>query len=303
MSLTFSSSVSNFHSCTLQASGPKRSFPPTDITRRQSLSRCGRATVGESKTERRRSIWRWVNSSVAVTPESWAMICASRAIELALWMRSSTNEMSFWMLWGGGITDEFQDLLLEIVDSYHWSSGHGRGMGSPGCESFQPRRTLWDLWVLDFWYRRGLWRTEHERRGCVKVPSFGHRGRNLVCSRKFHRDETFIPRILHLRRPFVSCTWFRRRTMLIEGQGTIYYLMNQSLWGGHWRCSLSCFFFISLEVVRPHGNGSSLFGREEETLMSDDSSVWDNIRLVRSWYAAVHASFSRKAMERLIVLE
>ena len=98
MSLTFSSSVSNFHSCTLRASGPKRSLPPTDITSSRSLSRCGRATVGESKTKWRRSMCRCVNSSVAVAPASWAIMWASRAIELALWMRSSTSEMSLWIL-------------------------------------------------------------------------------------------------------------------------------------------------------------------------------------------------------------
>ena len=94
----FSSSVSSFYSCTLRASGPKRSLPPTDMTSGRSLSLWGRSTVGDSKMERRRSLWRWVKSSVEVTPESWAMICASRAIELALWMRSSTNVMSFWIL-------------------------------------------------------------------------------------------------------------------------------------------------------------------------------------------------------------
>ena len=73
-------------------------LPPTGKTSRRSLSRCGRVTVGASNTERRRSIWRWVNSSVAVTPESWAIMWASRAMELALWIRSSTSDMSFWIL-------------------------------------------------------------------------------------------------------------------------------------------------------------------------------------------------------------
>ena len=68
------------------------------MTSRRSLSLWGRSTVGDSKMERRRSMWRWVKSSVDGTLESWAMICASRAIELALWMRSSIKVMSFWIL-------------------------------------------------------------------------------------------------------------------------------------------------------------------------------------------------------------
>ena len=78
--------------------------------------------------------------------------------------------------------------------------------------------------------------------------------------------------------------WYRVKVRLIT--------LLWSLWGGHWRWSFSCFFFISFETARPHGNGASVLGRDEETLMRDGSSVWDNIKLVRSWYAAVHASFS-----------
>ena len=98
MSLTFSSSVSLFHSWTWRAFGPNRSCPPTSMSRSLSLSRWGRDTDGSSRTDRRRNMCRCVNSSVAVTPESWAMIWASRAIELALWKRSSMIEISFWML-------------------------------------------------------------------------------------------------------------------------------------------------------------------------------------------------------------
>ena len=126
----------------------------------------------------------------------------------------------------------------------------------------------------------------------MEVPSFGHRGRDFMGRWELLRYERFIPWILYRwRRPFVRSTCFRGRPVLIKGQGTIYHLLMDTL-GGHCRCSLSCFFFISLEDVRPHGNGSSLLGQEEETLISGDSSVWDNIRLVRSWYAAVQASFS-----------
>ena len=115
-------------------------------------------------------------------------------------------------------------------------------MGRPCCKSFQPRRNLWNLWVRDFWYCRGLWRSQHERRGSVKIPPFGHRGRNLMGGRKVFSDETFIPRILDWRRrPFVSHTWFRRRTMLIEGQGTIYHLMMVTL-----RRPLKMLFFMFL---------------------------------------------------------
>ena len=98
MSFTFSSSVSRFHSWTCRAFGPKRSFPPTSITRSRSLSRWGRDMVGASSTDLRHSICKCVKSLVAVTPESCAMIWASRAMELARWKRSSISEISFWIL-------------------------------------------------------------------------------------------------------------------------------------------------------------------------------------------------------------
>ena len=169
-------------------------------------------------------------------------------------------------------------------------------MGIPGCESFQPGRTLGYLWVLYFRHRSRLWGTKHERGRCVEVPSFGHRGRDFMGRWERLWYKRFILWILYRRRrPFVRSTCFRGRPVLIKSQGTIHHLLMDTLGGGgggHCRCSLSCFFFISLEDVRPHGNGSSILGREEETLISGDSSVWDNIRLVRSWYAALQASFS-----------
>ena len=135
------------------------------------------------------------------------------------------------VLWGR-ITYEAEDLLLETVDAYHWSSGHRRGMGSPGCESFQPGRTLGYLWVLYFRHRGRLWGTKHERRGCVEVPSFGHCGWNLMGRGELLRYESFIPWILYRwRRPFVRSTCFRRRPVLIKGQGTIYHLLMDTLGG------------------------------------------------------------------------
>ena len=68
--LTCSSSVSLCHSQLWRALGPKRLWHPRDMTIRQSLSRLGRLTAGDSRTVRRRSMWRWVYSSVAVTPAS-----------------------------------------------------------------------------------------------------------------------------------------------------------------------------------------------------------------------------------------
>ena len=76
------------------ASGPKRSLSPTDMMRRRFWSHCGRSTVGGSKTVRRWSMCRWVKSSGNVTPASWAMRWAARAIELALWIRSFTKVIS-----------------------------------------------------------------------------------------------------------------------------------------------------------------------------------------------------------------
>ena len=55
------------------------------------------------------------------------------------------------------------------------------------------------------------------------------------------------------------------------------------LWGGHWSISLPCFFFISFEETAPCGKGSSVFGRAEETLIKDGSSVCESISIVRSW--------------------
>ena len=78
--------------------------------------------------------------------------------------------------------------------------------------------------------------------------------------------------------------WYRAKVRLIT--------LSWSFWGGHWRWIFSCFFFNSSETVRSLGKGSSVLGWEEETLMRDASDVWDNIKLVRSWYTAVHASFS-----------
>ena len=57
---TFSSSVSVFHSWILRAFGPKRSLPPSNITRRRSLSRWRSSTEGDSKTVHLLSICKWV---------------------------------------------------------------------------------------------------------------------------------------------------------------------------------------------------------------------------------------------------
>ena len=80
MSLTLTSSVSFFHSCTLRALGPKTSLPPMDITKRRSLSLWGRLTEGDSKTVCLRCIWKCMKSSVQVTPESWNISWASRTV-------------------------------------------------------------------------------------------------------------------------------------------------------------------------------------------------------------------------------
>ena len=69
----------------LHSLGPKRSLPPTAITRRWSLSHWGRSTVEDSRTVLLWSRYKWVYSSVAVTPASCDISWASRMVELARW--------------------------------------------------------------------------------------------------------------------------------------------------------------------------------------------------------------------------
>ena len=95
MSLTLSSSVSFFHSCTLRALGPN-TLPPMDITKRPVL-------ISLREVDRKEILRLYVyvayvqcvNSSVAVTPESLDISWASRTVELALCKRSSRREASF----------------------------------------------------------------------------------------------------------------------------------------------------------------------------------------------------------------
>ena len=97
-SLTFSSSVSFFHSWIFLALGPNRSWPPTYMTNRQSLSRWGRSTAWDSRVVQRLSIWMCAYSPLAVAVEPWDMSWASRMVKLTLWRRSSTTGASFWIV-------------------------------------------------------------------------------------------------------------------------------------------------------------------------------------------------------------
>ena len=81
---------------------------------RQFFSPCdleiwGRSTAGDSRTVRLRSICKCVYSSVAVTPASWDISWASRAVELTHWRMSSKTETSFLMVsWAA---DEWKNIM------------------------------------------------------------------------------------------------------------------------------------------------------------------------------------------------
>ena len=263
------------------------------MTRRRSLSCWGRLTVGASRTERRRSMCRWVKSSVAVTPESCAIMWASRAMELARWIRSSTRETSFFILsleaesrknWRT-FCWKLYTAMMDVADIVAvWAALAAKA--SSQDELFEISESGTSVTAVDWGGRsiRGEEECKSQRLGmeegilCVVGNSLGTK----VLSHGFLTvgggHLSAVPALGG------GPCWYNPRVR------SITFLCE--LWGGHCRRSFSCFFFISCEETAPHGKGSSVLGRAEETVIRDDSSVWESIRLVRSWYAVVQASFS-----------
>ena len=246
MSLTFSSLVSCFHSWTLRASGPKRSLLPTDMTSKRSLSRWGRSTVGEWKTVRWRSMWRWVKSSVDMTPPSWAMRWASRAIELALWIRSSTKVISFWILFLAGETlrnrvifcKKLYTPTIEVADMDEvWEDLAAKASSQEGY--FVVSESGTSITAVDCGGRsiRGDEACKSHRFGIVEGILWVV-GKSLGINSLSHGFRTGGGGHW-LEVPDLGCgpCWYRPKVPWIT--------LLLSLRGGHWRWILSCFFFSS----------------------------------------------------------
>ena len=284
ISLTFSSSVSLFHSWTWRALGPNRSCPPTSITRSLSLSRWGRDTVGSSSTNRRRNMCKCVKSSVAVTPESCAMIWASRAIELALWKRSSMTEISFWILFLAAESRKNSRTFcwklytdtIEVADIVAvWAARAAKASSQEELFEMAASGTSGTAVERGGRSMRGDVECKSQRFG-IAEGIFWVVGNSLGIKDLSHGFFTvggghfsLVPALGG------GPCWYRPRVRLMT--------LEWELWGGHWRIIFSFFFFASFEETALCGNGSSVFGRVDETLMSGGSSVWDNMRVVRSW--------------------
>ena len=293
MSLTLSSSVSFFHSCTLRALGPKTSLPSMDITKRQSLSLWGRLTEGDSKTVCLRCICKCVNSSVAVTPESLDISWASRTVELALCRRSSRREASFST--ESFATDERKKIITFCRKLYttskdveemvaEWAERVAKASSQYGHFAILVSGTCSTAVEVGSFIISGESSCSSQRIGYV----------NVKAGRKVLRRVLFVPGIFDCRRrPLVRlATGFWLLSMLVETQGSVDDVLG--LLNGRpllMQFILLLFkFWFSLQVT---AEGTIVLGSGCGKLIKCLSpEVWESMRLISSCYADVLASRS-----------